>query len=206
MITLEQATKKAENLGMKDTKQNNQRLIKAVTYLNNNKDKGRKGKAFELAVRSLLTPYSDITDIQASGKCDIRFSINDTTYHTEIKSESGEIAKFIGNKATFNKQDITIDDLVEAQDKKYIIYSIDATIENARFIKTEDLFRILLAYSGRKNSMINWIDSKAKREENLQGRMMVSVNPSNAMQRREYLDNAIQGIGISLKELVELRR
>lgn len=205
MITLQEATKRAENLGMKKTKQNTERLIKAVAYLNNNKDKGREGKAFELAVRSILTPHSNITDIQSSGKCDIRFSINDNTYHTEIKSESGEVAKFIGDKALFNKQDISIDDLIEAQDKKYIIYSIDATIENARFIRTEDLFRVLLAYPGRKNSMINWIDSKKKREENLQGRMMVSVNPSNAIQRREYLENAIQGIGISFQELVELR-
>ena len=195
-----------ENLNIKNTKYNRLREEKAAAYLNNSLDRGAEGKAFEMAVTSLLLPYSKIVDIQPSGKADIRFNLDGETIHAEIKSESGEICKFFRGLAQKDKKDLTLNDLLQGQKRSHIIYSIDGTLENARLLKTEQFFKILLEYPGRPSSMVNWIDSKAKRKKEEQGRLMVSVNPTNAAKRREYLAEAIKDLGISLAELVKLRK
>ena len=191
---------------IKNTKKNNVRTEQGQRYLKNARDKGKVGKNFELMVRSAILPKSDIVDVQKAGDCDLKFDYQGRTYLVEVKSESGEIATFTGADASMDKRLITLDHLLKYQRRKWVIYSIDGTLENAKLLSAREFFQILLNYSGRRNSMINWIDGKAKRDAKGKGRLGVSVNvKGGAEDRRDYLAEAMANTGISIQDIINDR-
>lgn len=191
---------------IKNTKYNKIRTEQGKRYLNNTKDKGRVGKNFELMVRSAILPKSDIVDVQKAGYCDIKFDYKGKSYLVEVKSESGEIDTFTGKDASMDKRLITLDHLLQYQRRKWIIYSIDGTLENAKLISNREFFQILLDYPGRRNSMFNWMDGQEKRDAKGKGRLGLSVNvKGGAEDRRDYLADAIANTGISIQDIINDR-
>lgn len=193
-----------EGFVIKLTKQNRRRLTQIVKILNNLHDDGKVGKAVELIIRCLVIPRSDKLEVGKHKETDLKFKLIDTFLSIEVKTESGDISLL----PEFDKKQWTIAQLVAGQKSPYVLYSIDGTLQQLRLLPTERFFQILNEYQTKRApvwGMLNPMSKIGKPEADGNYRIGIQVKPGNALARRRWLWDALQGEGITLKEILEMR-
>lgn len=206
IVTLDDVLQRVEEEGfvIKLTKYNKKRLRKVVERLNSLGDKGKIGKAVELLVRCLIIPNSEKLEVGNHNETDIRFKLAECFLSVEVKTESGDISLL----TVFDKKQWTIADLVAGQKSPYVLYSINGTLEELRLIEAERFFQILNEYQTKKAPMWGMLNPMSKignPNENGEYRIGLQVKPGNALARRRWFREALQGEGITLREIMEMR-
>lgn len=206
IVTLDDVLQRveAEGLVIKLTKHNKKRLRKVVERLNSLGDKGKIGKAVELLVRCLIIPNSEKLEVGKHNETDVRFKLAERFLSVEVKTESGDITL----SPIFHKKDWTMENLIAGQKSPYVLYSINGTLEELRLIETERFFQILNEYQTKRApmwGMLNPIEKVGNPNEDGNYRLGLQVKPGNCKARRRWLWEALQGEGITLKEILEMR-
>lgn len=194
----------AEGFIIEDTPQNRERMLEVVYTLNNRYDKGKVGKSVELLVRCLIIPRSDKLEVGNQGEVDIRFKLAERFLSVEVKTESGDISL----TPIFNKEQWTVENLTKGQKSPYVLYSINGTLQELRLLPTERFLEILSEYKTKRSpvwGMLNPMSKIGKPDKKGNYRVGLQVKPGNCMARRLWLWEALQGEGITLREILEMR-
>lgn len=184
-------------------------IEKNLEAYNKGYNDGGKGNAFELQVVEYLVPKTTRTTVQGQNRHDLRIMLNGKYRTFEVKTGAGEIVKLTDEELFDVKVDTySLKTLLDGQKSEAIVYSYDASLENARVFTKEEFFNFLRTYPSRNgniNGMFQKMGGVQTAKEKGFLRLKIAVNNNNCKAKRDWLLANINKVGISLQELVKAR-